>query len=466
MEYSKVATNDAVQASSSIQGGCASGSVPISKPPTQRRDKYYPIIFLMVATIMIVISSVIERKPYPGSLISAKFAGNWVSMIMIAPLLASFAGIALVILLSIPMFRGHLLSSSAIIACVCKLWLGNVFLLTTDLWIVGVILLLSLIGDGFRYAHSKENLTASLSLIEMGMEVNEPFDSMLTLTCFVVIVVQIFVLLWWGVVFVYVVSEVGKVQGVFIILMMMICLFWIVQFFHNFISVIVEGCLLWTFIRPADGTYRRGEHVHQVTLYARCAAGASLGSVCKAALFVAPAQTILSATSLLRWKMRSYGHRSRIVSWYAPKALAVLGKLEPWARSYHRLSLAYVATYGHTLHKAGEAINNRHDEIVDIMTLDSTSFMLKMLATWTAVVVSVLLVVIASIESNELGTVWPLFFFQCYVLTYSCVSLTLHGFRCAVDTLVLAYADSPEKFAEKNSLLYHRFLRISELDMD
>lgn len=466
MEYAKVATEDASATSGIIQGGRTSGSVPISKPPTQRRDKFYPLIFIFIVTVMIITSSVIERKPFPGSLISAKFAGNWVSMIMIAPLLASFVGIALLILLSIPMFRGSLLSSSAVFAGLCKLCIGNIFLLTTDLWIVGVFLLLSLVGDGFRYAHSKENLSSSLSLIEMATESNEPFDSMLSLTCLVVVVVHMFVLLWWGVVFVYVVSGVGKIEGIFVIILLMICLFWIVQFFHNFMSVIIEGCFLWTFIRPVDATYHRSEHVHQVTLYARCAAGASLGSVCKAALVVAPAQTVLSATSLLKWKMRSYGHQSRFVSWYAPKVLAVLDSVEPWARSYHRLSLAYVATYGHTLHKAGEAVNNRHGDIVDIMTLDSTSFMLKMLATWTGVVVSGILVGIASIEANELGSVWPLFFLQCYVLTYSCISLTLHGFRCAVDTLILAYADSPEQFAEKNSLLYHRFLRISELDMD
>ena len=386
---------------------------------------------------------------------------------MIAPLLASFVGISLLFLLMTPYCRGILLSSGVFISALCKLCLGNVLLLTTDLWLVGLLILVSLIGDGLRYAHVKDNLSCSVSLLEMLTELNEPFDSMLALACGVVILIQMFVLLWWGVVFVYIISEVNAIQGIFIMIMLLIFLVWIVQFFHAIVAVIVEGCVLWLFIRPANRTYHRNDYVQQVTLYACCAATTSLGSICKAAVVVVPAQAILSAVSVLRWRLRSYGHQSRCITVLAPAALNILmNGPEPWARQYHRLSLAYVATYANTLHRAAEAVNSRHPEIVDMVTLDSTSFLLKMLCSWTAMVVSAALVAIASLETHELRSAWPLFFFQCYLLTYACISLALHTNRCAVDALFLAYADSPDEFAEKNSLLYHRFLRIRELDMD
>jgi hypothetical protein len=467
--YSKVTAHDLdLSRSDGHQHKQISGnsSVPIHKPPSQRRDAIYSVGFCLVFVLLIVFTAVIKREPYSKSLILAKFAGNWASMIMIAPLFGSFVGASIyLVMVTFPSFRDTMFSSSLEISIVLKICVGNVFLLTSDFWIVGLFVFFSIIVDSMRFFQAKENLSASTSLIEMIESINEPFDSMLLLVCFVIVIVHMFVLLWWGVVFVYVISEVSKVQGIAVMLILMVCLYWIVQFFHSLLGSIVGGTYLWVFIREKNSIYRREEHINQIFLYIRCALTACMGSLCKAALFVPPAQGILTTIIVLEWRLRSFGHQSRVLRTLLPPLLSLLHLFEPTARHFHRLTHVYIAVYGHTFHKASDGVNSRHPDTIDMMSLDSTSFLLKMVGSNAAIVVSAFLVGVASIEADNLERVWPLFFLECYVLTYACISLSLHGLRAASDALILASAEAPDEFSSLNPILYHRFSRITEIDM-
>mmetsp|Transcript_10832 Transcript_10832/g.16491 ORF Transcript_10832/g.16491 Transcript_10832/m.16491 type:complete len:481 (-) Transcript_10832:62-1504(-) len=477
MQYSQVATTEDTHhdhnEDETIQPSTPSGhaignysSAPISKPPSQRRDGLYTFAFGTIFVVMILLSCLIRKTAYSQSLISSKYAGNWASMIMIAPLLASFSGVALYCVTVYPGWvRDSLFSSAIYLSAIVKLCVGSIFI-WTDYWVVGVGILLSIVWDSLRFQHAKENLNSTMSLLDLAIEILDYFDSMLPLVCFVVVLVQMFVLLWWGVLFVYLISEVSIAQGVALIIVMMFFLYWIVQFFHSFLGTIVSSAYLWTFVRNNNVVYRRNDCVNQVLLYLRCAISPCLGSVCKAALLVPPSQGVLSTMTVLQWRLRSYGHISAIVSCCAPRVILLIrSTVEPFARSHHRLAHCSIGTYGHTLHKASNTITNKYPDIVDIVALDSTSFLLKMIASWCAIALSAILVAVASIETKGLEPMWPLFFMECFALSYACVSLVLHGFRSAVDAIILAYAENPEEFATRSPILYHRFLRISELDI-
>ena len=57
---------------------------------------------------------------------------------------------------------------------------------------------------------------------------------------------------------------------------------------------------------------------------------------------------------------------------------------------------------------------------------------------------------------------WSLFFLICYLLSYCGCSLALSTYRSAVDALIVAFGEKPEKVAKENQIVFSRFLRLME----
>lgn len=106
-------------------------------------------------------------------------------------------------------------------------------------------------------------------------------------------------------------------------------------------------------------------------------------------------------------------------------------------------------------------------EGLQVLSLESTGSLFSNLTYVLASAVSVVLLIIAEHEDDDqsLGPFWPLFFALCYVLSYASVSVAVQGFCSAADALILSFAEKPDLFEEKNAILYHRWLRINEIEM-
>jgi len=281
------------------------------------------------------------------------------------------------------------------------------------------------------------------------------------------------------------VSEVEEVQAVILLLLLLFSFYWITQFYHSILSMIVGGRVMWYFItgdelsqpctqpdRPRSSTPSSTLLGHEsrskrnidpidppvaqsssrVLLYARCALSSSMGSAAKGALWCPISQVIISIMHWARFELCHNSYLRIIVS-------AFIQPFETSARRHSRLSLCHIAIYGRTLCKSSEELSSYQD-IIRIANEDSTSFHIKAIASATAGVIAVLMAIIG--ERKE-GSSWPVFLLLCYYLAYMAISLPLHSFRSAVDALVIAYAYYPENFSKLCPIIFLRFIRMTEL---
>jgi hypothetical protein len=105
---------------------------------------------------------------------------------------------------------------------------------------------------------------------------------------------QTCLLLWWGVFLVDFVGDVPKEYLQYIIGLMLLSLYWIMQFFHGFMSYVVGGCFVWYFARhdsaPLDPSRR-------VLMHIQGALTCGFGSLCKGGLVVPPSNVFLKLNS-------------------------------------------------------------------------------------------------------------------------------------------------------------------------
>lgn len=448
-------------------------TVPISKSPTQRRDPMYLYLFIFIFFILILFSSIIQRKPLKGSLIPAAYAGNWASMIMIAPLLATFTGVGLFLsLLFHHTFREFLLKYSLTLSILSTICLGNIILLSTDHWYLSLGILLSLLWESFRYSECHDNLASDLTMMELIESINEPFNGLLLYCGIAVVIANMFLLLWWGVIAIYTLSELSLVHGVILLPLFLFILYWISNFLHYYLASLIGGCVFWTFHRSQDGTlYDYSMHESQLFLYLQVSSTSCIGSICKSALFCPLYQTILTIMNILEWKISNISSSFSIIRFFVHSVLPIILSLyritglESISRQYHRLAPFYISAYGHTHHTASHLIQRKHPHLLDLISIDTLSYRLHLLINWSSISLSLLLVVMASIETNEIKKIWLIFFFFCYILCYCCISLSLYGLVIACDALYIGAYDYPEVFLELSPILYHRLERINEIEL-
>jgi len=101
-------------------------------------------------------------------------------------------------------------------------------------------------------------------------------------------------------------------------------------------------------------------------------------------------------------------------------------------------------------------------ETIDISIEELTGYTLKATATAIGGSIAIFFGILA--EKQE-GAAWPLFFFVCFYLAYSSMSLIVHAYRSSVDALVVVFGAEPERFARENQIVYLRFLRTTELEL-
>lgn len=476
MEYSKLSTHDTEDntASFELDSGAKAEqfrqlgnftSVPISRPPSQRRDNEYFVIFC-IALLFLVFLSIITLGRAQGKLIPSKSAGNWDSMIMVAPLLGFVVGLMISVALYDKWLREIIFYGCIPFSSALKICVGNVFLMLTDLWYVALMLILSAAFDIHRIRKAKDSIIVSLSLVEMGLNSCDLYDTNLELTSLAMLVIQTCMSLWWSVILVSLLSQIGHLSSVILLFFMVLSIYWVSQFLQKFTGAIISGSLLWTFLRDSNTDFDENANATQISLYLKSCLTSSIGSICKAALLLSPSQAVLwmyvnlydspppLATIPSTW------HNTPI---YILRNISIY--LQPYAVKHHRLSVSHISTFGHTLCKSAQEQLDLQPDLIDLLVMDSTSFLLSSIGFSLSCTISIGLSLLATIEEKDVSVLWPLFFLCCFILSHAGVSLAMSCFQSAVDAMFVAYIDCPGVFAEKNAILYQRFCRISELEI-
>jgi len=452
-------TNDEISRpkwGSGVNGGLRLSNnlmVPISRPPTKPRDGMFALAFVL-HFVVVALLGLFEGSSVESAVFDYSNAGSWSSMIMIVILLGSFCGIAACSIIAYLDTRETILSIGILLSITLQACLGNVLLILKSRYsFLGIIVLASALIDSFSYKKAKDGISFTSALIQMVVDIFRSYGSSLAIACGGIILAQTFLLLWWGAFFVELISTVSSTYAEYLVLLMALSLYWITNFFHTFTSYLVGGCVLWYFVKQESEPLAPGK---RVLLHLHCGITASLGSICKGALFCPFAQRVLS---IYYWASHSRFSSPSIWNQFRNAVLSLIFPLVKYARRYHRLAMCLTATYGRTLCKAAEDQVETHPETIDLSVEDNTHFTLAATATELAGLISITFGVVA--ERRE-GSSWPLFFFVCFCLAYCGLSLAVHTFNSAIDALIVAFAAQPQRFALENQIVFLRFIRSTE----
>jgi hypothetical protein len=152
--------------------------------------------------------------------------------------------------------------------------------------------------------------------------------------------------------------------------------------------------------------------------------------------------------------------------------------LLPRAKCFHRLGFCIAATYGRTFRRSAADQSAAHEETLDIAIEDTTTHILSAMAKQVPAVLAIMFGMFVETNAKMLdpsngsvtGTAitdnstrsWSLFFLVCYLLSYCGCSLALSTYRSAVDALIVAFGEKPDKLAKENQIVFSRFLRLME----
>ena len=429
--------------------------IPISRPPTKGRDVSYFWIFTLHLGFLASIGIFSQDNFFHDTILLYKKEGGFAYSLVVATLIGSILGIALSIGISTTSLADILLSLATPLSIVLQIILANIFLaIKTKYWYFGVVVLISAISDSIFFKVTQENLKVSKTLLEMAIKILQKYGYSYSIAVLFTVFMQTCLVLWWGIVFNNVITHVSPNIAIVLVMVLIFSLYWTVQLFHSIMATVSGGCILWYFLKEESDSLNPE---NRVFLYMQVALTSSIGSICKGALLAPFSQSILSTINTYKYYSNIYVGSSSCRALFN-KTFSNFSNVYNFARYHHRLSFSYIATFGFTFNRAACALIE-NSENLGIVLDDSTSFLLKTLATGISCSFALL---ISLTTMKEEGSLWPLFLILCFLLIHSGISLVLHSLRSAVDGLIVAYSLKPIKFAEENSILFHRFLRRTE----
>lgn len=255
-----------------------------SRRPSKPRDIIYALLFILHFFLISVLTGTEDLELHDSF-------NEWSTMVTIITILSSILGSVLVVLLASDSMREPFLSHGIPLSIIFEVCLGNILLLTNSRYsVIGVVILAVAFIDGLSIQASKENVTFTLALLGMVTDILKPYGIYLVIVCACILIAHTALLMWWGILFVGLITKDPSGLSEVLIIMMAVSLYWTTQFFHALMSYIVGGCVMWYFIRGNEVMEPR----ERVLLHVKCALTSSLGSICKAGVFSPLAQIILS----------------------------------------------------------------------------------------------------------------------------------------------------------------------------
>lgn len=443
--------------------------VAITRPPTTSRDTSYAIAFWM-HFLVIILLALFEGDALEESLIVYGKAGSWASHFMIVTILGAFCGCSMIFVLANSQRREEILSLTIPLSIALQVIFGSIlFALRTRYSFLGILVFIGVLIDSFKYTRAKESITFASAVLNIVIKILNRYGMSMITTCISLVMVQTLIILWWGSFFVGLISSVHQAYADILVVIMLFSLYWIQQVFQALISYVIGGCTLWYFLKRDDQAFKPQE---RVLLHLQCGLSVAFGSVCKGALYSNIAMSILE---LHDWSKRipkegtgcGFLGLNYVILFSRHVVSRIVAPFLSSARKYHRLAFCVAATYGRTFSRSAADHAQSYEETLDIAIEDTTTHVLAAIAKVIPCALAISFGLIVEENPNEdAGRSWCLFFLVCYLLSYCGVSLALSMYRSAVDAIIVAFGETPEKVAKENQIIFSRFLRLMETNDD
>lgn len=340
-------------------------------------------------------------------------------------------------------------------------------------FLAGLVFLSALV-DSFKYTRARESVSFASAVLSIVISILNRFGLFLVVTCVCLVLAQTFVLLWWGSFFVGLIASVHEAYADILSVVMLISLYWTQQVFQAMVSYIVGGCTLWYFVKE-DGEDLLPQR--RVLLHLQCGVTAGFGSICKGALYSNAAMYVLEIHDWSR-RVNEGGRCAGLLGILRRITGHCVRPLLARAKCFHRLGFCIAATYGRTFRRSAADQSAAHEETLDIAIEDTTTHILSAMAKQVPAVLAIMFGMFVETNAKMVdprnGSVtgiaitdkstrsWSLFFLVCYLLSYCGCSLALSTYRSAVDALIVAFGEKPDKLAKENQIVFSRFLRLME----
>ncbi|RHY21471.1 hypothetical protein DYB36_011442 [Aphanomyces astaci] len=207
-----------------------------------------------------------------------------------------------------------------------------------------------------------------------------------------------------------------------------------------------------------DIARRRGSktkvvRAHVVVLhYTRMSMSYALGSACLSAIFCPIAH--------LLWNILRMANRDDSYRWLRVVVRPVAPSIETFIQLYHKYSLVFVAGFGQSFAtSAADAWKLMHDRGIEAIVDDDLT--------------SRLLLFVANGCAGTMGTLCNIVLLGSHLRVYGTIVSFLVGYfvcqaattmmNITVKTLFICFAVHPARLSRLNPIIYHRFMRLSEL---
>ena len=452
--YNPLSTDEEAQVSFMVGDGDSlrfDAPVPISRPPTSPRDPSYASAYFFMFVGVSLVGFIHHTEFLHDSFVLYQQAGGWTSMLMVATLFGTVIGIFLMFALYYPPLRELVLQYAipCSIGVQCVAGVAAYIGLGSQCWPITLLVLGSAACDAVRYTESLEVMAVTEATLELAFQVLGHFDTPLAAALIALGVVQTGLLLWWGVVFVGLLTEVHAAVAVVAMLLLSFAAYWTVQVFQSIVSTVSGACVLWFFLREESAELQPDR---RVSLYIRTTLSTSLGSMCKGALLIPISQVVLTAG---HWAASPAPPRNLLEKVLRQTVHVVVCPLVDRLRLYSRLVYPIIGTYGHSFQRASVEANS--NEGVGIVLDGMTNLVLKAVAKGATMVVLLVFAV-----SGRADPSLPLFLVVSFYLILAGAGLMINSVRAAVDTFSIAFTANPTVFARLSPVVFHRFVRMRE----
>ena len=425
-------------------------AIPISRTPTNPRDIYYWSLYFLCFFACSIMGFIRHSGFLEDSFVLYEKAGGWTSMLMVSTLFGYIIGVAVSLGLGYAPIRDFLLEKVVIYSIGIQILASITILLLLgfECWPISIIILSGAICDATRLSTYKEASPFIGEQISTSMNILNEYGTSFIISMGVLGTLQTALLLWLGVIFVGLLTEVHAGIAALLIMFMAFTFFWTVQLFQAVVSTVSGSCVMWYFIRE-DGVELDARK--RVKLYTQTALTASLGTLCKGALIVPLAQSILSIdfwandvdTPGLGLPMET--QTRRIMSVMTREAATT-------CRRFSRLIYSVIGLYSQSFNKT--VVYSYEDQCVNVILESTCNLFLKSIA--TALSLSMMLF-FAAVGHHDPSM--PLFLCISYFLIFAGTSLMLTSIRSGVDSLVLAFTANPSRLAVLSPVVFQRYLR-------
>nr|CCA17555.1 transmembrane protein putative [Albugo laibachii Nc14] len=441
---------------------------PMANDSFYFRDPLFTGIFIIHVLLSIAISEFIRdnnelgdtnssnrniaTKLHSVSAVTTMFSFVWLSLFVFVP-------------------RNQFLKASSAFSLTCLLIYGIrlFFLRYTSATLFGLIFAIALLFDVNWTFKSRNRMEFTAVLFELIIEFFSKFSSMALLTIGLLIVYTSWAC-WIGTTVAALNENDSPWQ--FSMLVLYFHFYWTSNVFKYVLTVVVAGSTaVWYFEDDSSRIARDNISVHEIDRksdpiqwrrlvtanhkvilqYLRCSITTSFGSICIGAL-LCPIVEILQ--TYLKWL------ECVKVSFIKRFSASQSAKLSEFIHAYHPFAFAHIAAHGKPFSLAAQDTWNLIDNqgVEGIIADDLTSKFLVLNAKGWAALMSTLCS-FAFRESNHEVFLTLLSF----ILSYSILSIVMRVIGAVVDTLCICFAESPSQLTQLHPIIYHRFVRLSEV---